>query len=48
MRADAPEEHLGQPIEGHEDQTGAPRGVAPEVSDFAPDATGKATDEETR
>jgi cytochrome c oxidase subunit 1 len=44
MRADAPEERLGQPIEGHEDETGAPRGVAPEVSRYAPDATGEGKD----
>jgi heme/copper-type cytochrome/quinol oxidase subunit 1 len=44
MRADAPEEHLGQPIEGHEDESGTPRGIAPEVSVYAPDATGKAKD----
>ena len=38
-RVDAPEEHLGQPLEGHEDASGEPRGVAPEVSAAAPDAT---------
>jgi cytochrome c oxidase subunit I len=42
IRVDAPEEVLGQPIEGHEDETGRPRGIAPEVSTFAPDATGEA------
>jgi cytochrome c oxidase subunit 1 len=44
MRADAPEEHLGQPLEGHEDEQGRPRGVTPEVSSEAPDATGEGKD----
>ncbi len=39
LRIDAPEEFLGQPLEGHEDASGEPRGVAPEVSAAAPDAT---------
>jgi cytochrome c oxidase subunit 1 len=38
FRFDAPEERDGQPIEGHEDASGKPRGVAPEVSQAAPDA----------
>jgi len=38
-RIDAPEEFLGQPVEGHEDASGEPRGVAAEVSAAAPDAT---------
>jgi cytochrome c oxidase subunit I len=47
FRADAPEEFLGQPIEGHEDEEGRPRGVAPQVSAEAPDATEVVTDEVT-
>ncbi|MGI8534531.1 MAG: cytochrome c oxidase subunit I [Candidatus Limnocylindrales bacterium] len=39
MREDAPEERLGEPVEGHEDQQGEPRGPAAEVSAEAPDAT---------
>jgi cytochrome c oxidase subunit 1 len=38
-RIDAPEEVLGQPVEGHEDASGEPRGVGAGVSAAAPDAT---------
>ncbi len=39
MREDAPEERLGQPVEGHEDESGETRGPGAEVSAEAPDAT---------
>jgi cytochrome c oxidase subunit I len=39
FRIDPPEEFLGQPIEGHEDASGHPRGITPEVSAEAPDST---------
>jgi cytochrome c oxidase subunit 1 len=39
MREDAPEERLGVPVEGHEDESGEPRGVAPGVSAEAPEST---------
>jgi cytochrome c oxidase subunit 1 len=39
LREDAPEERLGQPVEGHEDASGEPRGITPGVSAEAPDAT---------
>jgi cytochrome c oxidase subunit I len=38
-RADAPEEVLGEPIEGHDDEAGPPAEVTPGVSEHAPDAT---------
>ncbi|MEA2622616.1 MAG: cytochrome c oxidase subunit [Chloroflexota bacterium] len=38
FRIDPPEEFLGQPLEGHEDAEGHPRGIAPEVSAHAPDS----------
>jgi cytochrome c oxidase subunit I len=37
-RADAPEEQLGEPIEGHRDEEGAPAEATPQVSEHAPDA----------
>ncbi|MBA2570505.1 MAG: cbb3-type cytochrome c oxidase subunit I, partial [Chloroflexi bacterium] len=43
FREDAPEEDLGQPVEGHEDASGEPRDATAEVSQAAPDAT-KAAD----
>jgi cytochrome c oxidase subunit I len=45
FRTDAPEEFLGQPVEGHEDETGRPRGIAPQVSAEAPDVTEAVTKE---
>ena len=45
LREDAPEEHLGEPVEGHEDASGEPRGITAEVSASAPDAT-PASDQE--
>ncbi|CAN5652284.1 cytochrome c oxidase subunit I [soil metagenome] len=48
LRADAPEEFLGQPIEGHEDAEGRPRGTTPEVSSQAPDSAKPPTDEGDR
>ncbi|MBA3307252.1 MAG: hypothetical protein H0T04_01050, partial [Chloroflexi bacterium] len=39
LREDAPEERLGQPVEGHEDSSGETRGPGAEVSAQAPDAT---------
>ena len=33
FRMDAPEERFGQPLEGHEDEAGQPRGVTPELPD---------------
>jgi cytochrome c oxidase subunit 1 len=37
-RADAPEEEIGEPLEGHRDEEGAPPEATPEVSERAPDA----------
>jgi hypothetical protein len=45
FRLDPPEEFLGQPLEGHEDASGQPRGETPQVPERAPDATPKVKDE---
>ncbi|MBA2254804.1 MAG: cytochrome c oxidase subunit I [Chloroflexi bacterium] len=39
-RADAPEEVLGQPVEGHETASGEPRGVTPGLPDERPSEKG--------
>jgi hypothetical protein len=48
FRVDPPEEFLGQPLEGHEDASGEPRGITPEVSAEAPDSTKESPQEPPR